>query len=129
MELDAVADVAARHAAPGEHVEAILCAEPSPATRTYLCAFSGPAGRTWLAFDANGEPLTDRNRVREAVSIAALCEVAEETAGAVGTEARIASPAYLDSLVSGDAAPFASALRQAGEAVDELAREVEAGYK
>jgi len=42
----------------------------------------GVAGdqRTWLALDAAGEAVESRAVVRDAVSIAALCEVAEETA-------------------------------------------------
>jgi hypothetical protein len=60
---------------------AVLAAEASPGDRVYLCAFEeGDGGRTWLAFDSSGEPVTDRTRVREAVSILALCELAEETA-------------------------------------------------
>ena len=38
------------------------------------------AGRTWLALDDDGRPVRDRRDVRDAVSIAALCEVAEEAA-------------------------------------------------
>jgi hypothetical protein len=61
---------------------AMLAAEPVPGDRLYLCAFDeGDGGRTWLALDADGEPVADRRRVREAVSILALCELAEETAG------------------------------------------------
>lgn len=60
---------------------AVLAAEASPGDRLYLCAFEEADGdRTWLAVDAAGEPVTDRARVREAVSILALCELAEETA-------------------------------------------------
>jgi hypothetical protein len=80
-ELDAAAAAAQAHAADGESVGAILAAEPHPGERTFLCAYEGQAGRTWLAFDGDGRPVTDRGRVRAAVSIAALCEVAEEQAG------------------------------------------------
>jgi hypothetical protein len=60
---------------------AVLAAEARPGDRVYLCAFEeGDGGRTWLALDAAGEPVGDRVRVREAVSIAALCELAEENA-------------------------------------------------
>jgi hypothetical protein len=60
---------------------AVLAAESSPGERLYLCAFDeADGGRTWLALDADGKPVTDRRRVREAVSILALCELAEETA-------------------------------------------------
>ena len=80
-QLASVAASAGRFAGGGETVDAILVAEPSEGERIYLCAFSGADGRTWLAFDDGGAPVTERNRVREVVSIAALCEVAEEQAG------------------------------------------------
>jgi hypothetical protein len=80
-DLNAIAVAAAAHAAPGEHVEAILVAEVVPGERTYLCAFAGPAGRGWLALDAAGAPLTSRRRVRDAASISAMCEAAEDGAG------------------------------------------------
>ena len=62
--------------------DAVLAAEPRPGDRVYVCAFEeADGGRTWLAFDEAVEPVTDRRRVRDAVSIVALCELAEETAG------------------------------------------------
>ena len=61
--------------------DAVLAAEPHPGERVYVCAFEeGDGGRTWLAFDAQGKPVADRQRLRDAVSILALCELAEETA-------------------------------------------------
>jgi hypothetical protein len=61
--------------------DAVLAAEPHPGERTYVCAFEeGDGGRTWLALDRDGEPVAERQRVRDAVSIVALCELAEETA-------------------------------------------------
>ena len=36
---------------------------------------------TWLALGADAEPLTERRLVLDAASLAALCEVAEESAG------------------------------------------------
>jgi hypothetical protein len=80
-DLQGIAAAAAAHADVGEEIEAILVAEAVPGERTYVCAFVGPGGRSWLALDADGVPLTSRSRVREAVSIAAMCEVAEESAG------------------------------------------------
>jgi hypothetical protein len=81
-ELEAIAARAAEFAHQGEAVEGVLAAEPSERERLYLCAFAAPDGaRTWLVLDAKGEPVVSRNRVRSAVSIAALCEVAEESAG------------------------------------------------
>jgi hypothetical protein len=80
-ELEAVAERAAGLAAPGEAVAAVLPAEAQPGARVYLVAFHGDeAGRTWIALDGGGGVLRDRSAVREAVSIAALCEVAAETA-------------------------------------------------
>jgi hypothetical protein len=80
-ELVRVAEPARRFAGPGETLAGILAAEPSPGVRVYLCAFVDEAGtRSWVALDAEGEPVTSRTAVRDAVSIAALCELAEETA-------------------------------------------------
>ena len=60
--------------------DAVLPAEPHPGERIYVCAFEDAGGRTWLALDRDGEPIAERRRVRDAVSILALCELAEETA-------------------------------------------------
>jgi hypothetical protein len=80
-ELEGVADPARRFAAPGETLAGILAAEPEPGARVYLCAFVDEAGaRSWVALGAEGEPITSRSAVRDAVSIAVLCELAEETA-------------------------------------------------
>ena len=68
-------------AAPVERLSGILATEPSPGVRVYLCAFEDGEGTGWLALDAAGGPVVNRQLVREAASIAALCEVAEETAG------------------------------------------------
>jgi hypothetical protein len=81
-ELTAIAVRAAEFAAEGEAVEAVLAAEPYERERLYLCAFATPGGgRSWLVLDAEGEPVVDRASVRSTVSIAALCEVAEDSAG------------------------------------------------
>jgi hypothetical protein len=79
-ELERIAALAEAHAAPGEPVSAVLAAEPAGGRRLYLCAFGDTAG-SWLVLDEAGEPVDDRATVREAASIAALCEVAVETAG------------------------------------------------
>jgi hypothetical protein len=75
-----VAEAAAGFAEPGEEVAGVLVAE-TLGRRVYLCVFESVAGRVWLGLDGDGEPLTDRRLVREAASLAALCEVAEESAG------------------------------------------------
>ena len=47
----------------------------------YVCAFGADdRDRVWIALDDAGEPVLERRLVRDAVSIAALCEVAEEAA-------------------------------------------------
>src|SRR3712207_3550044 len=78
-ELQRVAGLAAPRAASGEELTGILAAEPLVGGRVYLCAFGRDGEtRSWLALDAGGEPITERERVREVVSLVALCEVAEE---------------------------------------------------
>lgn len=81
-ELSRIASLAAARGDEGDSVAAVLASEPRPGERVYLCAFhSGAGDRTWLALDPAGEPVRSRRAVRDAASIAALCEVAEEAAG------------------------------------------------
>jgi hypothetical protein len=81
-DLERAAAEAARFADDGETLAAVLPSEPRPGRRFYLCAFSrGEDERSWLALDDEGEPVRERTELREAVSISALCELAEETAG------------------------------------------------
>jgi hypothetical protein len=80
-DLARIAAAAQAHAPDGETVVGVLACEPATGLRTYLCAFAaGEERRQWLAFDDAEQPLTDRARVRDAVSIAALCEIAAEAA-------------------------------------------------
>ena len=49
--------------------------------RAYLCAFEAPDGsRSWLVLDDEGTVVSARRDVRDVVAIAALCEIAEESA-------------------------------------------------
>jgi hypothetical protein len=131
-EVGRTAEAAARYAAPGEELAAILPVEPASGERVYLCAFVQADGmQSWLAFDGRGAPLTNRTLIRDAASIAALVEIAEESAAIpTGDEPRLASPAYLDSLggaaANGD---VAGALQGALPAIDELTRDLELNYK
>jgi hypothetical protein len=75
-----IVGTAAAFAEPGEELAGVLVAE-TLGRRVYLCAFQSSERRAWLALGAAGEPLTDGRLVRDAASLAALCEVAEESAG------------------------------------------------
>jgi hypothetical protein len=79
-DLESIAAAAAVLAGPEETVAGVIPTEPEEGRRVYLCAFDGPA-RTWVALDAEGQVVRERSLVRRAVSIAALCELAEEAAG------------------------------------------------
>jgi hypothetical protein len=80
-ELSAAGDAAGGQAHDGEELVAIIPAEPGSGARVYLCAYQRGEERSWLALDAGLSPIADRILVRDAVSIAAMCELAEESAG------------------------------------------------
>jgi hypothetical protein len=80
-EIAAAAEAASAHAANGEKLEGVVPAEPGAGARVYLCAYRSGEEQTWLALDSQYRPVADRALVREAVSIAAMCELAEESAG------------------------------------------------
>ena len=80
-ELSAVGEAAQGEARDGEELVAVIPTEPGTGARVYLCAYERGEERTWLALDAGLRPLADRVLVRDAVAIAAMCELAEESAG------------------------------------------------
>ena len=80
-DLERIAVTAAALAEPGESVTGVLPAEPAEGQRVYLCAFEHAGATSWVAVDDAGRPLRSRRIVREAASIAAICELAEEIAG------------------------------------------------
>jgi hypothetical protein len=81
-EVERAAALAAAHAKEGDVVSGVIPTEPTPGGRVYLCSFDGADGyRSWLAVRGDGTAVTDRVELRAAVSIAALCEVAEDAAG------------------------------------------------
>jgi hypothetical protein len=174
-ELERVAELATAHVEAGASVSGVLATEAEPGRRVYLCSLDGADGtRSWLGVREDGSAVTTRVEVRAAVSIAALCEVAVDTAGGgdldgliasladlrareapdgiedaeeaartlreiVGDQPQLATPARLDEIGAatrrlereldpGGASPFAAALKGAQGAVQELQREVEAGY-
>ncbi len=160
----------------GDVVSGVIATEPQPGARVYLCSFDGADGfRSWLAVREDGSAVESRVELREAVSIAALCEVAADAAGGgdldtlisslerlrlaeapegielaeeaaralrdvVGEPPRLATPALLDEIGAATrrlereldptgGSPFAAALKSAQDAVAELQRELEAGYR
>jgi HPt (histidine-containing phosphotransfer) domain-containing protein len=80
-DLERIAAAAAAHASPGERLTGVLAAEPLGAGRLYLCAYESGDGHTWLVLDDEGGPIESRRIVREGATLAALCEVAEDSAG------------------------------------------------
>jgi hypothetical protein len=127
-----IASAAERFTRNGEQVEAVLPAEPAAGARTYLVAFAANGdGLSWLALDDAGEPVTSRDRVREAVSITALCEVAEDAVPeeSVASPPRLASPRYLDELGAGFGPELGASIQGALGVVEELAKDVESNYK
>jgi len=75
-----IAAAAADFAAAEEELVGVLTAE-TLGRRVYLCAFASAERTAWLALDDAAQPVGDARLVREAASIAALCELAEESAG------------------------------------------------
>ena len=174
-ELERVGALAAAQVGDGAVVSGVLATEPDPGHPVYLCSIDRTDGtRGWLGVREDGSVVTDRAELRGAVSIAALCEVAVDTAGGgdvdgliaslvdlrereapegiedaeaaaralrdvLGDPPQLATPARLDEIGAatrrleqeldpGGASPFTSALKSAQGAVQELQREIEAGY-
>jgi hypothetical protein len=80
-EIGAVRAAAHSFADDGEELVGVVPAEPGAGRRVFVCAFEGGAGVRWLALDSDRNPVAERELLRDAVSIAALCELAEESAG------------------------------------------------
>src|SRR5262249_4677764 len=77
-DLRGVADVAVAYAGPEEELSAVIPTEAAGGTRVYLCAYTAGEAKSWLALDADRAPVRDRRVLRDAVSIAAMVELAEE---------------------------------------------------
>jgi hypothetical protein len=75
-----IAAAAAGHAAAGEELSGVLAVDVL-GSRVYLCAFAAAERTSWLVLSDDAQPVSDARLVREAASLAALCEVAEESAG------------------------------------------------
>ena len=78
-DLDRIAAVAVTYAGDGERLSGVVAAEPGGG-RVYVCAYERADGaRSWLALDEAGEAVVERAALRDAVSIAAMCEAAVDT--------------------------------------------------
>ena len=130
-ELRRIAEAAVAYAGGDEELAGIVPAEPSEGVRVYLCAYRDGEATSWLVLDADGAPVEDRSLVRDAVSIAALWELANELRGDEVDVTQAASPALLDEAGASaeDPTAFAQGIAQASGTVDELVRDVERGYK
>jgi hypothetical protein len=113
LELERAAAAATRHAGSGRQVAAVMPAEPQPGARVYLAAFQSASGLGYLAVDGAGDPVRDARLVRDAVSVIALAERAEEVSTLVDAEA-----------VADRFDGLARDLEQADAAVAQAAREV-----
>jgi hypothetical protein len=174
-ELERAAEHALGATEPGATVSGVLATEAEQGARVFVCSLDGADGtRGWLAVRGDGAVVSTRSDLRAAVSIAALCEIAADSAGGgdldglvaslaelrereapegiedaedaaralrntIGEPPQLATPARLDEIGAatrrleqeldpGGASPFAAALKAAQGAVQELQREVEAGY-
>jgi hypothetical protein len=88
-------EAAAAFGSDGEEVVGVVPAETSSGRLIFLCAFGGSGEERWLALDGANAPVLDRALVHEAASIAAMCELAEESAGGGDLEALRATLAEL----------------------------------
>ena len=81
-ELERAAGLALAHANEGDVVSGVIPTEPAAGGRVYLCSIDGADGfRSWVGVHDDATPVADRMELRASVSIAALCEVAEDAAG------------------------------------------------
>jgi hypothetical protein len=115
------AAVASGRAEPGESVVAVLSAAPFFGPVLYLCALrAGPedAPLAWVAVDEAGGVVNDERLVREAASLAALCETAEEAAGVLLAD-DVAHAAHAAIPLAGDEHP---AVKEALRLVEHHAR-------
>lgn len=79
-ELERIAGRAAEHANGSEEIAGVIAAESSSG-RVYLCAYRNGDETSWLVLDVEGTLVADRATVRDAASLVALCEVADDNAG------------------------------------------------
>jgi hypothetical protein len=95
-ELERAAEQAVAAVGDGSTASGVLATEAQPGRRVYVCSIDLADGtRGWLAVRADGSVVTGRPELRAAVSIAALCEVAADSAGGGDLDVLIGSLADL----------------------------------
>jgi hypothetical protein len=95
-ELERAAERAAAAVGDGSAASGVLATEAEAGRRVYVCSVDVADGtRGWLAVRADGSVVEGRPELRAAVSIAALCEVAADSAGGGDLDGLIASLADL----------------------------------
>jgi hypothetical protein len=113
-ELERAAELAQRHLGDGDVVSGVLATEPEAGRRVYLASIDGADGtRAWLAVREDGSIVASRPELRAAVSIAALCEVAVDSAGGGDLDGLVASLADLRMREAPDGIEDAEAAAQA----------------
>jgi hypothetical protein len=91
-DLERAAALATAQIEDGDRVSGILPTEPDPGRRVYLCSIDVADGtRGWLGVREDGSVVRSRAELRAAVSIAALCEVAVDSAGGGDIDRLLAS--------------------------------------
>jgi hypothetical protein len=82
LELDRAIATASSMAGDGEHLAAVMPAQPVTGQTVYLSAFERGAARSYVVLDGSGEIVSDRRVVADAVAVLAMAERAEEVAAA-----------------------------------------------
>jgi hypothetical protein len=117
-ELETAVAAAGRHARPGEQPVAVMAAEPAGA-RVFVVALAAGEELGYVAVDGAGAAVADRRLVKDAVSLAALAERAEEVSGATVADELVAqfreSSGALRGAGEKEAADAAEAVAVAGE--------------
>ncbi len=80
-DVETVALLAAAHG--GGLPAAVLPVRRLDGHQRFLCAFGEPESLRWLLVEQDGAPVVERDAVREAAEVVAMCETAEETAAAL----------------------------------------------
>jgi len=108
---------AGRHARPGEQPVAVMAAEPA-GTRVFVVALAAGEDLGFVAVDRAGTAVADRRLVKDAVSLAALAERAEEVSGATAADDLVeqfrGTAESLRAAGEGEAAAAAKAVADAG---------------